>query len=226
MPTDLLEDLKNNNTIEEMCPIISSSLVLSWIKSIQCGDLKPIINLGALFAGDFNKATEKVIKRHPRLSEHYEDILSELLLVLQDLTLIWNPVILKYPDNPKENDYSLDRNYRYFIRTRLERLLEQRIQRFLSKDELGDGITEVFFSEMPKTWEPLDENDPLRKIEDRDAINQALEYLSPQEMLVIDLYYYEEMTLPEIASYTGFDVNVLNRHLEDAKVKLRKALNL
>lgn len=61
-------------------------------------------------------------------------------------------------------------------------------------------------------------------LEDREALRQALEKLSPKVRTVVLLRFYEEMQLSEIAEITGANLSTVKSRLYKGLKKLRECL--
>ncbi len=89
----------------------------------------------------------------------------------------------------------------------------------LSLDEtLPDGSTPRFTVQASGLPSPFDE---LEKKDLKRVISQALAQLSPKEQLVISLYYYEELTLKEIAKVLDLTESRISQIHTGAIIKLR-----
>ena len=122
--------------------------------------------------------------------------------------------------------------------------LEQRLGHPPSEQELADelGLTEEEYSEFvmeaaPVTILPLDELLPLaEKVRERDIMEehrrrelveilaQAIEQLPERERLVITLYFYEQLTLKEIAKVMKLTEGRVCQLKTQALIRLRAAL--
>jgi RNA polymerase sigma factor for flagellar operon FliA len=92
----------------------------------------------------------------------------------------------------------------------------------LSLDEtLPDGSTPRFTAQASGLPSPFDE---LEIKEVKGVISQALSQLSQKEQLVISLYYYEELTLKEIAKVLNLTESRISQIHTKAIVKLRAKL--
>lgn len=92
----------------------------------------------------------------------------------------------------------------------------------LSLDEtLPDGSAPRFTVQASGLPSPFDE---LEKKDLKRVISQALAQLSPKEQLVISLYYYEELTLKEIAKVLDLTESRISQIHTGAIIKLRAKL--
>jgi RNA polymerase sigma factor (sigma-70 family) len=185
-----------------------------WARLAKSGDPDALRRLAASMQGDLEQCVERCVKRNPALAPHREDVEAEVLLALKELAEAYDPA-------PTGEHATRDRWFGSFARTRLDRTLARRCQRFFSKDAQGGGVEEVFFSQLPATWEPLDPSDPIKRIEDRDAIEDALTHLGESEQQVIRLYYFEDMTQEQVASQLGLSVGTVGARLKAARERLR-----
>lgn len=73
----------------------------------------------------------------------------------------------------------------------------------------------------PHVLMPGDERTSLRE----DQLNQALERLSPDHRTVVYLYYYEQLSVQEIAEIVGRSENAVKQRLHNARKKLKLSMN-
>lgn len=85
----------------------------------------------------------------------------------------------------------------------------------LESGKWGEGTKE------PHVLMPSDEASNLRG----EALAQALERLSPDHRTVVLLYYYEQLSLQEIAVIFGRSENAIKQRLHNARKKLRIWMN-
>jgi RNA polymerase sigma factor for flagellar operon FliA len=92
----------------------------------------------------------------------------------------------------------------------------------LSLDEtLPDGSTPKFAVQVSDLPSPFDE---LKIKELKKIVSQALSDLSEREQLVISLYYYDELTLKEIAKVLGLTESRISQIHSETIIKLRAKL--
>jgi len=92
----------------------------------------------------------------------------------------------------------------------------------LSLDEaLPDGSTPKFTMQSSDLPSPFDE---LETKEIKKVISQAIARLSPKEQLIISLYYYEELTLKEIAKVLDLTESRISQIHTATIIKLRAKL--
>jgi len=92
----------------------------------------------------------------------------------------------------------------------------------LSLDEImPDGSTPKFTKHVSDTPSPFDE---LKVKEVKKIISKALVKLSKKEQLVISLYYYDELTLKEIAKVLGLTESRISQIHSKAIIRLRAKL--
>ncbi len=74
-----------------------------------------------------------------------------------------------------------------------------------------------------RDWEPhtLMQEDQLTDLR-QELLPQALERLSPDHRTAILLYYYEQLSLQEIAQILGKSENAVKQRLHNARLKLRQ----
>jgi RNA polymerase sigma factor for flagellar operon FliA len=92
----------------------------------------------------------------------------------------------------------------------------------LSLDEtLPDGFTPKFAGQASDLPSPIDE---LKVKELKEIISKALSELSEREQFVVSLYYYDELTLKEIAKVLGLTESRISQIHSKAIIKLRAKL--
>lgn len=77
-----------------------------------------------------------------------------------------------------------------------------------------DGSYELDFQLMNETWDSLESKEKRRNV------NKAIEKLEGEDALLITLFYFEELTLKEIANITDLAANTLKVRLHRARKKL------
>jgi len=92
----------------------------------------------------------------------------------------------------------------------------------LSLDEImPDGITPKLCRQVSNTSSPFDE---LKIKESKKIISKALSTLSKKEQMVMSLYYYDEMTLKEIAKVLDLTESRISQIHSKVIIKLRTKL--
>ncbi|MDC6390057.1 sigma-70 family RNA polymerase sigma factor [Maribacter sp. PR1] len=77
-----------------------------------------------------------------------------------------------------------------------------------------DGSYELDFQLMNETWNSLESKEKRRNIK------KAIERLEGEDGLLITLFYFEELTLKEIANITDLEANTVKVRLHRARKKL------
>lgn len=75
-----------------------------------------------------------------------------------------------------------------------------------------------------QNW-PAYEEDPCLKNEDRELVLMALNRLEPEDRQILDLYYFEDLTVPEIAELMHKTVSYVESRKWRARKVLKKDLN-
>lgn len=66
--------------------------------------------------------------------------------------------------------------------------------------------------------------DPIEKVLERDGITRAIQSMEVQDRELIILYYYQELSMKEIAQVIGKSENVTIQRVNRARKKLKKIL--
>ena len=66
--------------------------------------------------------------------------------------------------------------------------------------------------------------DPIENVLERDSITRAIQSMEVQDREVIILYYYQELSMKEIAQVIGKSENLTIQRVNRARKKLRKIL--
>lgn len=114
----------------------------------------------------------------------------------------------------QEMHIDIDSYYRIISRAR-------GVSLFSLDDTLPDGTTPKFAGQASDVPSPFDQ---LKIMELKKIISQALLDLSKREQLVISLYYYDELTLREIARVLGLTESRISQIHSKAIIKLRAKL--
>ena len=208
-----MPNLTDIGTIEQTRPGEMSE----WARLAKSGDVDALRRLALILSSETQQCVERCVKRTPALISHREDMEAEVLWALKELVEAYEPT--------SACDLTVcDRLFENYIHTRFARTLARHCHQFFSKDEQGTGLDEVLFSEMPRTWEPLDSVDVFKEIEDREAVNSAIAKLPVVEQQVIRLYYYEDMNQEQVAEFVGIDTKSVQVLLRTAYGRLRTHL--
>ena len=78
----------------------------------------------------------------------------------------------------------------------------------------------IYLAEPPEQIQSSQES----ALEDREALQQAIDRLSPKLKTVVLLRFYEEMQLSEIAEITGTNLSTVKSRLYKGLKKLRESL--
>lgn len=67
-------------------------------------------------------------------------------------------------------------------------------------------------------------NDPIENVLERDGITRSIQSMEVQDRELIILYYYQELSMKEIAQVIGKSENVTIQRVNRARKKLKKIL--
>lgn len=101
------------------------------------------------------------------------------------------------------------------MRSWFYRILVQECMSFLRQNR---GV--IYLAEPPEQIQSSQES----ALEDREALQQAIDRLSPKLKTVVLLRFYEEMQLSEIAEITGTNLSTVKSRLYKGLKKLRESL--
>ncbi len=136
---------------------------------------------------------------------------------IEDAIVALNSRLSREPDDAEvaeELDVDIDTYYKMISRTQGVGLL--------SLDKImPDGSSPTFTKQAADTPSPFDQ---LKVKELKDVIAKVLADLSEKEQLVIALYYYEELTLKEIAKVFGLTESRISQIHSKAIIRLRAKL--
>ncbi len=94
----------------------------------------------------------------------------------------------------------------------------------LRKEKRLSEMLEEHFSENKKLYEP-EILDIEKEMLPDEKIETALEFLSPEQKICIELFYYQQKSYTEIADETGFTIKSVKSYLQNGKIKLKKVIN-
>jgi RNA polymerase sigma-70 factor (sigma-E family) len=82
-------------------------------------------------------------------------------------------------------------------------------------------------AELPESeaGQPVDAGTDTRRVDDRDALKQALRTVSPKQRVVIFLRYAEDLPEQEVAELLGCSVGTVKSHASRGLAVLRKTLD-
>lgn len=98
----------------------------------------------------------------------------------------------------------------------------QGVKLFSLEEIIGDGETTVLSMQASEEPTPFDK---LKIKEIKEIISKAINELKKQEQIVLSLYYYEELTLKEIAHIMNLTESRISQIHSQAILKLRVKLN-
>ncbi|MGN9095660.1 RNA polymerase sigma factor [Flintibacter porci] len=101
------------------------------------------------------------------------------------------------------------------VRSWFYRILVQECMSFLRQNRRV-----IYLAEPPEQIQSSQES----ALEDREALQQAIDRLSPKLKTVVLLRFYEEMQLSEIAEITGTNLSTVKSRLYKGLKKLRESL--
>jgi RNA polymerase sigma factor (sigma-70 family) len=177
---------------------------------VREGDGAALAELRQFYLPLLIAALRRCVTREPRIANFRDDIEGELLLILRDIVHQYDPA-LSY--------------FSYYLSTRIDYAIMARARKLLHQNSSGQGIEEIKFSEMPSSWEPVDQEDPFGRIEQELAVQAAIDQLSNAHREVIELYFFQDMTQETAAAQLGITQASFSRRMGRALAQLKKLLS-
>lgn len=152
----------------------------------------------------------RCISYEPALRPSREDMEREAILVLSTLVQSFDPEMTWFS---------------YFLQTHIDYALLSRARRlFLSYSTATKGIQEVYFDDLPKTFDLIEKHDPFNQIWQQRTITESLNCLNKKQREAIDLYFFQNMTQEAAAEALNISQGSFCKRLKRALAQLKSLI--
>lgn len=182
----------------------------SLVAEAKSGNGDALAGLHTFYQPLIKASVKRCVSREPRLTHHREDLDGEIYGILSDLVRLYDPK-LSY--------------FSYYLSTRLDHAIMSRARKvFLRQNSAGHGIEEISFSDMSESWEPEGQSDPFGRMENDQAIHEALGHLKPGQRDAVQAYFFDDYTQAEAAGLLGITQASFCKRLQRALTRLKELL--
>ena len=174
------------------------------VTKIQSGDNSALYDVFNFYQPLIKASIYRCIKKEPQLRSYSEDMFGESLLVMQDLI----------------KDYNSELSYfSYYLTVRFDYYLLSKCKKtYLGINTSGNGIIELPINEdaLQISHDPFNRNEFKREIE------SCISKLSPDQQMVIELYFYRELTQAEAAKIMDISQAAFSKKLQKTLKDLKE----